>query len=156
MGNTYNRVYIWCCKYGENRYNERCADKKWCASKHTGLLNSCLGKLCLHPYLVVPLIPARVTLISTRVSAHCQAILLILHASMPFNPCVSKMGVQFIEVSDSKMNWQLMNGTISHRWSFSKRIKGYKTSLPWIICLLQSQLSEAAWQTKNGFKMILW
>ena len=76
MGNTYNRVYIWCCKYGENRYCERCANKKWCASKHTGLLNSCLGKLCLHPYLVVPLISARVTLISTRVSAHCQAILL--------------------------------------------------------------------------------
>ena len=50
--------------------------KKWCASKHTGLLNSCLGKLCLHPYLVVPLISAKVTLIFTRVSAHCQAILL--------------------------------------------------------------------------------
>ena len=50
--------------------------KKLCASKHTGLLNSCLGKLCLHPYLVVPLISARVTLISIRVSAHCQAILL--------------------------------------------------------------------------------
>ena len=78
MGNTYNRVYIWCCKYGENRYCERCANKKVCASKHTGLLNSCLGKLCLHPYLVVPLISARVTLISTRVSAHCRAILLRL------------------------------------------------------------------------------
>ena len=76
MGNTYNRVYIWCCKYGENRYHEICANKKWCASKHTSLLNSCLGKLCLHPYLVVPLISARITLISTRVSAHCQAILL--------------------------------------------------------------------------------
>ena len=76
MGNTYNGVYIWCCKYGENRYCERCANKKLCASKHTGLLNSCLGKLCLHPYLVVPLISTRVTLISTRVSAHCQAILL--------------------------------------------------------------------------------
>ena len=72
MGNTYNRVYNWCCKYGENRCCERCANKKLCASKHTGLLNSCLGKLCLHPYLVVPLISARVTLISTRVSAHCQ------------------------------------------------------------------------------------
>ena len=79
MGNTYSRVYIWCCKYGENSYCERCADKKLCASKHTGLLNSCLGKLCLHPYLVVPLISARVTLISTRVSAHCQAILLPKH-----------------------------------------------------------------------------
>ena len=66
MGNTYNPVYIWCCKYGENRYSERCANKKLCASKHTGLLNSCLGKLCLHPYLVVPLISARVTLISTE------------------------------------------------------------------------------------------
>ena len=76
MGNTYNRVYIWCCKYGENRYCERCANEKLCASKHTGLFNSCLGKLCLHPYLVVPLISARVILISTRVSAHCQAILL--------------------------------------------------------------------------------
>ena len=76
MGNTYNRVYILCCKYGENRYCERCANKKWCASKHTGLLNSCSGKLCLQPYLVVPLISARVPLISTRVSAHCQAILL--------------------------------------------------------------------------------
>ena len=76
MGNTYNRVYIWCCKYGENCYCERCANIKLCASKHTGLLNSCLGKLCLHPYLVVPLISARVTLISTRVSAHCHAILL--------------------------------------------------------------------------------
>ena len=81
MGNIYNRVYIWCCKYmySENRYCERCANKKWCASKHTGLLNSCLGKLCLHPYLVVPLISARVTLISTRVSVHCQAILLSMH-----------------------------------------------------------------------------
>ena len=76
MWNTYNRVYISCCKYGENRYCERWANKKLCASKHTGLLNSCFGKLCLHPYLVVPLISARVTLISTRVSAHCQAILL--------------------------------------------------------------------------------
>ena len=78
MGNTYNRVYIWCCKYGENRYCERCANKKLCASKHTGLLNSCLGKLCLYPYLVVPLISARVTLISTRVSDYCQAILLTM------------------------------------------------------------------------------
>ena len=26
--------------------------KKLCVSKHTGLLNSCLGKLCLQPYLV--------------------------------------------------------------------------------------------------------
>ena len=63
------------------RYCERCANKKLCASKHTGLLNSCLGKLCLHPYLVVPLRSARVTLISTRVSAHCQAILLFMAIS---------------------------------------------------------------------------
>ena len=76
VGNTYNRVCIWCCKYGKNLYCERCANKKWCASKHTGLLNSCLGKLCLHPYLVVPLISARVIQISTRVSAHCHSILL--------------------------------------------------------------------------------
>ena len=48
---------------------------KCCASKHTGLLNSCLGKWHLLPYLVVPLISARVPQISTRVSAHCQAIL---------------------------------------------------------------------------------
>ena len=61
-----------------NHYCERCANKKWCASKQTGLLHSCLGKLCLHLYLVVPLISARVTLISTRVSAHFQAILLNL------------------------------------------------------------------------------
>ena len=27
VGKTYNRVYIWCCKYGENRYCERCANK---------------------------------------------------------------------------------------------------------------------------------
>ena len=60
VGNTYNRVYIWCC-----------------ASKHTGLLNSCLGIWHQFPYLVVPLISTRVPLISTRVSAHCQAILLI-------------------------------------------------------------------------------
>ena len=61
--------------------------KKWCASKHTGLLNSCLGKLCLHPYLVVPLISARITLISTRVSAHCQAILFLecCHVSVGFH-----------------------------------------------------------------------
>ena len=26
--NTYNLVDIWCCKYGENRYCERCANKK--------------------------------------------------------------------------------------------------------------------------------
>ena len=75
-GDTYNRVYIWFCKYGETATMKRCANKKWCASKHTGLLNSCLEKLCLHPYLVVPLISARVTLISTWVSAHCQTILL--------------------------------------------------------------------------------
>ena len=36
-----------------------------------------LGKWYLHPYLVVPLISARVPLISTSVSAHCQAILLV-------------------------------------------------------------------------------
>ena len=47
-----------------------------CASKHMGLLNHFLGKWYLLPYLVVPLISARVPLISTRVSAHCQAILL--------------------------------------------------------------------------------
>ena len=76
MGNTCNRVDIWCWKYGENRYCERCANKSWCASKYTGLLNLCLGKWYLLPYLVVPLISARVPLISTRVSAHCQAILL--------------------------------------------------------------------------------
>ena len=46
-------------------------------SKHTSLLNSFLGKWDLLPYLVVPLISARVPLISTRVSAHCQAILLL-------------------------------------------------------------------------------
>ena len=34
------------------------------------------GKMYLLPYLVVPLISARVPLISTKVSAHCQAILL--------------------------------------------------------------------------------
>ena len=39
-------------------------------------LNSCLGKWHLLPYLVVPLISARVHIISTRVSAYCQAILL--------------------------------------------------------------------------------
>ena len=38
---------------------------------HHGVVDS----YSLHPYLVVPLISARVTLISTRVSAHCQAIL---------------------------------------------------------------------------------
>ena len=43
--------------------------------KLTGLLNSCLEKLWLIPHLVVPLISARVPLISTRVSTHCQAIL---------------------------------------------------------------------------------
>ena len=62
---------MWCCKYGENRYCERCANKWWCASKHTGLLNSCLGKCYVLPYMVVPLISARVTLISTRVSSPC-------------------------------------------------------------------------------------
>ena len=82
MGNTYNRVYIWCCKYGENRYYERCVNKYWCPSKHTGLLNSCLGKFHLHPNLVVPLISARVPLISTRVSAHCQAILLTINQQL--------------------------------------------------------------------------
>ena len=98
MGNTYNPVNIWCCKYGENRYCERCANKKWCASKHTGLLNSCLGKLCLHPYLVVPLISARVTLISTRVSTHCQAILLQQECSFEFLPLATFM----VDVNPSK------------------------------------------------------
>ena len=42
------------------------------APKHTGLLNLCLGKWYLYPYLVVPLI-------SARVSAHCQAILLAIN-----------------------------------------------------------------------------
>ena len=60
VGNTYNPVYIWCCKYGENCYCERCASKQWCASKHTGLLNSCLGKWHVLPYSEVPLISARV------------------------------------------------------------------------------------------------
>ena len=27
VGNTNGRVYIWCCKYGENHYCERCANK---------------------------------------------------------------------------------------------------------------------------------
>ena len=40
------------------------------------LIYVCLGKWYLLPYLVVPLISARVPLISIRVSAHCQAILL--------------------------------------------------------------------------------
>ena len=96
MGNTYNRVYIWCCKYGENRYCETCANKKWCASKHTGLLNSCLGKLCLHPYLVVPLISARVTLISTRVSAHCQAILLFSERHTEVGLCCAQLSPRFM------------------------------------------------------------
>ena len=109
MGNTYNRVYIWCCKYGENRYCERCANKKLCASKHTGLLNSCLGKLCLHPYLAVPLISARVTLISTRVSAHCQTILLIHSMWWPMNELVWKV---------SQNNWshhqvEIMKGSVT-------------------------------------------
>ena len=26
-GNTYNQVYIWWCKYDENRCSERCANK---------------------------------------------------------------------------------------------------------------------------------
>ena len=43
--------------------------------------NSCLGKWYMLPYLVVPLISARVPLISTRVSSHCQAILLHHHPS---------------------------------------------------------------------------
>ena len=88
MGNTYNRVYIWCCKYDENRYRERCANKWWCASKHTGLLNSYLGKWYLIPYLVVLLISARVSLISTRVSAHCQAILLPFHKLWAETECL--------------------------------------------------------------------
>ena len=29
MGSTYNRVYIWCCKYGENRCCERYAIITW-------------------------------------------------------------------------------------------------------------------------------
>ena len=43
------------------------------------VLNSCLGKLYLLSYLVVLLISARDPPISTRVSAHCQAILLSWH-----------------------------------------------------------------------------
>ena len=43
----------------------------------TGLLNYYLGKWYQLPYLVLPLISARVPLISTRVSTHCQAIQLI-------------------------------------------------------------------------------
>ena len=37
------------------------------AFKHIGLLNLCLGKWYLHPYLLVPLISARVPLIFIRV-----------------------------------------------------------------------------------------
>ena len=115
MGNTYNRVYIWCCKYGENRYCERCPNKKVCASKHTGLLNSCLGKLCLHPYLVVPLISARVTLISTRVSAHCQAILLQWHhigvmASRMFLKAYIKENTKAVRY------WPFVKGIRRDRW----------------------------------------
>ena len=49
---------------------------RWQFFSHGGLLDLCLGKWYVLPYLVVPLISARVPLISTRVSAHCQAILL--------------------------------------------------------------------------------
>ena len=101
MGNTYNRIYIWCCKYGGNRYCERCANKKWCASRHTGLLNSCLGKLCLHPYLVVPLI-------SARVSAHCQAILLVHANKQAVNPHYSPRWV--------KLHWD-------NEWWLSEKIQ---------------------------------
>ena len=45
-------------------------------------LQACLGKWYLIPYLVVPLISARVPLISTRVSAHCQAILFMMTHEM--------------------------------------------------------------------------
>ena len=51
----------------------------------TGLLNSSLGKWHLLPYLVVPLISARVPLISTRVSAHCQTILLKVWLKLTHN-----------------------------------------------------------------------
>ena len=49
---------------------------RWFWETHTVWnFNRPLGTLHLLPYLVVPLISARVPLISTRVSAHCQAIL---------------------------------------------------------------------------------
>ena len=111
VGNSYNRVYIWCCKYSENRYCERCANKKLCASKHTGLLNPCLGKSCLHPYLVVPLISARVTLISTRVSAHCQAIL-FLYCFICVNSC--------LRVRFTPWNRSLVQPDIAYSWTMAK------------------------------------
>ena len=118
MGNNYNRVYIWSCKYSENRYCERCANKKWCASKHTGLLNSCLGKLCLHPYLVVPLISARVTLISTRVSAHCLAILLTL----PF------LRYKIFKFDLENLRWRWTdNAAQLHVWTIPYNFEWYKS-----------------------------
>ena len=114
VGNTNNGVYIWCCKYGENRYCESCANKYWCAFKHTGLLNPCLGKWYLIPYLVVPLISARVPLISTRVSAHCQAILFVGlpkqnngHKAMVCAVCLSIFVWHILDCVACGSNWPL-------------------------------------------------
>ena len=98
--------------------------KKWCASKHTGLLNSCLGKLCLHPYLVVPLRSARVTLISTRVSAHCHAILLAQHVwQLGGRLCrCRKTGWRPDMKTDFVSYWPFVRGI--HRWPVDFPHKG--------------------------------
>ena len=64
--------------------------------------NSCLGKWYMLPYLVVPLISAWVPLISTRVSSHCQAILLHHHPSPYPRPWYPKMATTRTSVTCHK------------------------------------------------------
>ena len=148
VGNTYNRVYIWCCKYGENRYCERCANKKWCTSKHAGLLNSCLGKLCLHPYLVVPLISARVTLISTRVSAHCHSILLLATErpiTHPADPGKQSMH-QFLMVFEEMDVWG---------WkSWNKYHTSWETHYNTACLITYSSVRSARGALKNRYELL--
>ena len=74
------------------------------------LLNSCLGKWYMLPYLVVPLISARVPQISTRVSAHCQAILLHPLSSVGWNylsiPKHQRCNRRCLGIHDDVIKWK--------------------------------------------------
>ena len=71
------------------------------------------GKMVSAPYLVVPLITARIPLISTRVSAHCQAILLWNEIKYPFpkfNGCTIEdleLVSDFISLSMLVLNYSI-------------------------------------------------
>ena len=81
------------------------------------------GKMVSAPYLVVPLISVRVPLISTRVSAHCQAILLA-EPLCKFKPSQPKKCFIGNAIEDFGYNvCALSNTTGQSLWRNNKNIK---------------------------------